>query len=197
MSLLIAGHETSGALLSWLFLALVDHPSWRKRVVEEVASVLAGRPATVDDLPSLPLLRAVIAEALRLWPPAYSLFLRQATEEVVLGDAVITPGDLVQIVPFSLHRDPRWFADPDRFDPERFLRPASWPAYAYLPFGTGPRICIGQNFALVEACVVSATILGRWEPVAVPHVPVFAPKFSLRPKGGLPMIWQPVSINQT
>jgi cytochrome P450 len=191
MSLLIAGHETSGALLSWLFLALVEHPSWRRRVIDEVTAALAGRPAEVDDLASLPVLRAVIAEVLRLWPPAYSLFLRQATEEVILRDAVIAPGDLVQIVPFTIHRDPRWFADPDRFDPERFLQPPTWPSHAYLPFGSGPRICIGQNFALVEACVVAATILNRWEPVAVPHVPEPDPKFSLRPKGGLSMTWRP------
>ncbi|TXN41220.1 cytochrome P450 [Methylobacterium sp. WL30] len=196
MSLLIAGHETSGALLSWLFLALVEHPGWRKRAVDEVSTALAGRPAGIDDLPQLPILRAIIAEVLRLWPPAYSLFLRQATEEVVLGDNIIAPGDLVQIVPYTLHRDPRWFADPDRFDPERFLKAPSWPTYAYLPFGSGPRICIGQNFALVEACVVAATILGRWEPVAVPHTPRPDPKFSLRPTGGLPMTWQPVRITR-
>jgi cytochrome P450 len=196
MSLLIAGHETSGALLSWLFLALVEHPSWRKRVVDETATALAGRPASADDLASLPILRAVIAEVLRLWPPAYSLFLRQATEEVVLSDGVIAPGDLVQIVPFTLHRDPRWFAEPERFDPERFLQPPSWPAHAYLPFGSGPRICIGQNFALVEACVVAATILSRWEPVAVPNVPKPEPKFSLRPEGGLSMTWQPVLVSR-
>lgn len=196
MSLLIAGHETSGALLGWLFLALVEHPSWRKRVIDEVAEVLAGRPATADDVAALPLLRAVISEVLRLWPPAYSLFLRQATEEVDLGHVVIRPGDLVQIVPFTLHRDPRWFPDPERFDPERFLRPPSWPAHAYLPFGSGPRICIGQNFALVEACVVAATILSRWEPVAVPRVPRPEPKFSLRPEGGLPMTWAPVPVSR-
>ena len=196
MSLLIAGHETSGALLSWLFLALVEHPAWRKRVIKEVTSGLAGRPASVDDVGSLPILRAVIAEVLRLWPPAYSLFLRQATEAVVLNDATISPGDLVQIVPFTVHRDPRWFADPDLFDPARFLQPPSWPAHAYLPFGSGPRICIGQNFALVEACIVAATILSRWEPVAVPHVPQPDPKFSLRPQGGLSMTWKSLSVSR-
>ncbi len=195
MSLLIAGHETSGALLSWLFLALVRYPAWRARLIAEVGA-LGDRPLDVDDVAALPLLRAVIAEALRLWPPAYSLFLRQATEDVDLGDAVIRAGDLVQIVPFTLHRDPRWFDEPDSFDPDRFLRPPSWPTHAYLPFGSGPRVCIGQNFALVEACVVAATILQRWEPVAVPAVPEPDPKFSLRPRGGLPMTWRRVEFSR-
>lgn len=194
MSLLIAGHETSGALLSWLFLALVQFPVWRARLIGEVAA-LGDRRLGVDDVAALPLLRAVIAEVLRLWPPAYSLFLRQATEDVALDDAVIRAGDLVQIVPFALHRDPRWFDEPDSFDPDRFLRPPSWPAHAYLPFGSGPRVCIGQNFALAEACVVAATILRRWEPVAVPGVPEPNPKFSLRPKGGLPMAWRRTGLN--
>jgi enediyne biosynthesis protein E7 len=195
MSLLIAGHETSGALLSWLFLALVRHPEWRSRLVGE-AVALGDRPLGVDDVAALPLLRAVIAEVLRLWPPAYSLFLRQATGDVALDNTVIRAGDLVQIVPFTLHRDPRWFNDPDRFDPDRFLRPPSWPGHAYLPFGSGPRICIGQNFALVEACVVAATILRQWEPVAVPGVPDPDPKFSLRPRGGLPMTWSRVKVSR-
>ncbi|WP_277600181.1 cytochrome P450 [Sphingomonas sp. S-NIH.Pt15_0812] len=195
MTLLIAGHETSGALLSWLFLALVQYPAWRARVIGEVAA-FGDRPPGVDDVAALPLLRAVIAETLRLWPPAYSLFLRQATEDVNLGDTMIRGGDLVQVVPFTLHRDPRWFDEPNSFDPDRFLRPPSWPAHAYLPFGSGPRVCIGQNFALVEACVVAATILQRWEPVAVPAVPEPDPKFSLRPRGGLPMTWRRVEISR-
>ncbi len=196
MSLLIAGHETSGALLGWLFLALVEHPDWRARVLTEVAGAVGDRGVTVEDLTALPVLRAIVAEVLRLKPPAYTLFLRQATEPVALEGFTIACHDLVQVVPYTLHRDPRWFPDPERFDPGRFLREPTWPPYAYIPFGTGPRVCIGQNFALVEACVVAATILQRWEPFAVPQSPIPEPKFSLRPSGGLPMTWREVGLSR-
>ena len=195
MSLLIAGHETSGALLSWVFLALVEHPDWRARVTAEVADAAGRRVVTVADLAALPVLRAVIAEVLRLRPPAYTLFLRQATGAVVLDGATIAHNDLVQIVPYTVHRDPRWFPDPEHFDPSRFLGEPTWPTYAYLPFGAGPRVCIGQNFALVEAAVVAATVLQRWEPVAVPQSPAPEPKFSLRPRGGLPMTWRSIGVS--
>lgn len=193
MSLLIAGHETSGALLTWLFWALIEHPWWTARIRDEADTVVGARAITAADVPKLPVLRAVVAEVLRLWPPAYSLFLRQATEPVRLDAVTIARGDLVQIVPYTIHRDPRWFADPHAFRPERFLGEATWPAHSYLPFGDGPRICIGQNFALVEACIVVATILRRWVPVSVAEAPVVEAKFSLRPRGGLVMRWARVS----
>lgn len=190
MSLLIAGHETSGALLSWAFAALADAPEWLARIHDELDSALGGRPPTAEDLSALPTTRAVVEEALRLYPPAYSLFLRQATEDVDVGGAAIREGDLVQVVPYSVHRDRRWFPEPGRFDPGRFLAAPTWPRYAYLPFGAGPRVCIGQNFALMEACLVVATLLQRVAPERRDRPPVPVPKFSLRPGGGLPMRWQ-------
>ena len=193
MSLLIAGHETSGALLSWTCAALADHPDWLARIVDELQAVLGGRQPTSDDLPRLRLTTAVIDEVLRLYPPAYSLFLRQAVEPVELDGAAIRVGDLVQVVPHALHRDPRWFADPDSFDPGRFLTAPTWPRYAYLPFGAGPRVCIGQNFALMEASLVLATLLQRWLPEKREGALVLNPKFSLRPRGGLPLRWRRLS----
>lgn len=190
MSLLIAGHETSGALLSWAFAALTHAPAWRSHVLNEIDDVLGGRLPNAEDLVGLPITRAMIEEVLRLHPPAYSLFLRQATEDVDLAGAAIQAGDLVQIVPYILHRDERWFPDPDTFDPARFLGKPSWPRYAYLPFGAGPRVCIGQNFALMEAHLVLATLLQRVVPERLEREPVPDPKFSLRPRAGLPMRWK-------
>ena len=190
MSLLIAGHETSGALLSWTFFCLTEHPEWLGKIESELAAVLGGRVPDMSDLAALKVTHAVIEETLRLYPPAYSLFLRQAVKDVDLAGVAIRKGDLVQIVPFTLHRDPRWFVKPETFNPARFLTEPSWPRYAYLPFGAGPRVCIGQNFALMEACLVTATILQRLRPIGVPNVPVPSAKFSLRPLGGLPMTWR-------
>jgi cytochrome P450 len=193
MGLLIAGHETSGALLSWLFACLARNRQWLGNAIAELERELGGRPPTVEDLPSLKVVSAVVEEALRLYPPAYSLFLRQAVCDVDVAGTIISKGDLVQIAPFTVHRDPRWFANPLDFDPSRFLEKTTWPRYAYLPFGAGPRVCIGQNLALVEACLVVATILQRCHPLPLDSMPEPDPKFSLRPKGGLPMTWLCVS----
>jgi enediyne biosynthesis protein E7 len=190
MSLLIAGHETSGALLSWIFACLSQNREWLERISDELKQVLNSRAPKIEDLSLLKTVRAVVEETLRLYPPAYSLFLRQATIDVDLAGTNIARGDLVQIVPFTLHRDARWFENPTMFDPARFLDEPTWPRYAYLPFGAGPRVCIGQNFALMEVCLVVATILQRWQPCRLDQLPALAPKFSLRPKNGMPMTWR-------
>ena len=190
MSLLIAGHETSGALLSWMFACLATEPEWLQRVSEELALVLGGNCPTPEAVVKLPVLRAVVNETLRLYPPAYTLFLRQAEEPLQLLDLPIRKGDLVQIIPYLTQRDPRFFHDSNRFDPARFLGDASWPQFAYLPFGAGPRVCIGQNFGLLEACLVAATLLQRVQPEPIPIMPEPLPRFSLRPKGGLQMRWR-------
>lgn len=193
MSLLIASHETSGALLSWIFACLAQNIDWLDRVADELKQVLNSRAPRIEDLPLLKAVHAVVEETLRLYPPAYSLFLRQATTDVDLDGTAIAKGDLVQIVPFTLHRDARWFENSTTFDPGRFLREPTWPRYAYLPFGAGPRVCIGQNFALIEVCLVLATILQRWHPCRLDQLPALAPKFSLRPKNGMTMVWRRVA----
>ncbi|SDO88006.1 Cytochrome P450 [Lutimaribacter pacificus] len=146
MSLLIAGHETSGALLSWLFACLAVCPDSLAAVQEELANVLGGEAPTPEGIASLPVLRATINETLRLYPPAYTLFLREAIEPVELLDVRLAKGDLAQIVPFTTHRDPRFFTNPDTFDPSRFLTEPTWPHFAYLPFGAGPRVNGGVKF---------------------------------------------------
>lgn len=190
MSLLIAGHETSGALLSWLFACLAVSPDSLAPVQDELQRVLGDNPVTPEVLTDLPVLRATINETLRLYPPAYTLFLREAAEPVDLLGVRLAKGDLAQIVPFTTQRDPRFFDRPDRFDPSRFLTEPTWPQYACLPFGAGPRVCIGQNFGLMESCLVAATVLQRLAPVRMEARPQPVPKFSLRPRGGLPMDWR-------
>ena len=190
MSLLIAGHETSGALLSWLFASLAHAPDWLAQVRKELGSVLGGRAPTAADLMHLPVLRAVIDETLRMFPPAYTLFLRQAHQDVDLLGIKIRKGDLVQVVPYITQRDPRFFDNPNSFDPSRFLGKTSWPQYAYLPFGAGPRVCIGQNFGLMETCLVAATLLQRMVPGEATNIPEPQAEFSLRPRGGLFQTWE-------
>jgi len=189
MSLLIAGHETSGALLSWIFSLLAQYPEACRKAQDELDAILGGRQADMSDLRELPYIRAIIDETLRLYPPAYALFTRQAIQDVDLAGVSVKAGDNIQIVPYTLHRSKRWFGEGDKFVPERFLSDATWPKYAYLPFGAGPRVCIGQNFGLMEACLVTATILQHWTPASVDTPVVTEAKFSLRPKGGLPMSW--------
>lgn len=189
MSLLIAGHETSGALMCWIFGCLAQEPGWLARVQGELSAQLGKALPAPEDLSRLPVLRAVVDEVLRLYPPAYALFQRQATDTVDLPGVTLRKGDLVQIMPYATQRDPRFFKAPDRFDPERFLHAPTWPTYAYLPFGAGPRVCIGQNFSLMEVCLVVATILQRLAPVAVAPRPDPLPQFSLRPRGGFVIAW--------
>jgi cytochrome P450 len=190
MSLLIAGHETSGALLSWTWAALAVHREWLGRVLEEIDGVLRCEEATTAHLMRLPVVRAVLNETLRLYPPAYTLFLREAVSDVPLKGVTIRRGDLVQIVPFITQRDPRFFAQPEAFDPGRFLGEVDWPAYAYLPFGAGPRVCIGQNFGLMETALALATMLQHFAPEPLAAMPEPAARYSLRPADGLPMTWR-------
>ena len=192
MSLLIAGHETSGALLSWLFACLATHPDSLAAVQDELRRVLGEALPTPEAINALPVLRATINETLRLYPPAYTLFLREATEPVDVLGIQLAKGDLAQIVPFTTQRDPRFFEDPMAFDPTRFLQTQKWPQFSYLPFGAGPRVCIGQNFGLMESCLVAATILQRMAPLPLPALPRPQARFSLRPEGGLPMQWHSI-----
>lgn len=181
MSLLIAGHETSGAALTWIFALLADHPNELERCQQEVR-----RTNNVDDMPFL---RAVVDEAFRLFPPGYTLFLRRATQDIDARGVLIRKGDLVQIVPYTTGRDPRFFDEPDAFRPERFFVPPTWPRFANIPFSAGPRVCTGQRFALKEVSIIAAELLRSFYPQLKSTFPVPEPKFSLRPKGGLPMIW--------
>ena len=189
VSLLIAGHETSGALHCWVFALLAEHPYERDEVVAEIDRELGTRAPGYSDLHRLNRVRAVVEETLRIYPPAYALFLRRAVADVDLAGVNVRAGDIVQITPYTMHHSPRWFESPEQFRPGRFLSSPSWPMYAYLPFGAGPRVCVGQNFAMMEACLVVATMLQHWLPERLADRPVPDAKFSLRPTGGLQMMW--------
>jgi len=190
VSLLIAGHETSGALLSWVFAMLAQHPAELDDLIEEIDRVVGPRDPHYADLSRLHRVRAVVEETLRLYPPAYALFMRRATRDVDLAGVEVKKGDIVQITPFILHRSSRWFESPAQFMPQRFLAEPTWPRYAYLPFGAGPRVCVGQHFGLMEACLIVATLLQHWRPCRLEQLPRPDPAFSLRPRGELLIEWR-------
>jgi cytochrome P450 len=162
MTLFLAGHETTATALTWTWYLLARHPKVEARLEDELHRVLGGRTPTAADLPSLPYCEMVVREAMRLYPPAPG-FTREPIEDVMIGGYEVPKGSLVTVATYALHRDPRFFDDPERFDPERFA--PGWeeriPRYAYLPFGGGPRICIGNGFAMTEARLILATIAER------------------------------------
>ncbi|WP_413662111.1 cytochrome P450 [Microbulbifer sp. CNSA002] len=181
-SLLIAGHETSGATLSWLFLLLSQHQNIQKKVQNEIDRALGEAPVSYESLKKLPYLNAVIQETLRLHPPAYALFCRRAIKDVDVGGVLVKKGELVQLLPYVTQRDSRWFENSDCFYPERFINDKSWPKYAYFPFGAGPRICIGQSFGMMEVALTAATVLQKLSLSTAETSINGIPRFSLRPE---------------
>jgi cytochrome P450 len=194
VNLFAAGHETTSNALTWTWYALAQNPDIEARLHEELDSVSAGRTPTLADLPSLPYTEMVIKESLRLYPPVWALNARLTLADVNLGGYRIPRKSRVFISPYALHRSARFFADPLRFDPERFLpeNEARIPRYAYFPFGGGPRICIGSSFALLEARLILAAIAGRWRLTLAPgHDVEPEALITLRPKHGLRMQLHP------
>jgi cytochrome P450 len=159
ITLIAAGHETTANALSFAFYLLSKHPEAWRLIVDEVSGVLGDRPMELSDLPRLPYVQRVVQEALRLYPPVW-IFERDALEEDTAGPYRIPKGSIVGVCPFVLHRNPRYWDNPEGFDPDRFLpeNEKLRPRYAYLPFGGGPRTCIGNQFALMEMAVVLATV---------------------------------------
>ena len=189
MTLLLAGHETTANTLTWTWYELGKNPAALARLEEELHTVLGGRTVTTDDLPNLPWTAAVLDEAMRLHPPAYQTG-REATEDVTLGDHRFPKRSIVIINIRGIHRRPDYFAQPLAFRPERMLPEVkkARPRHHYLPFGAGPRVCIGQHFALMEAQLCLATMVQAARVRPLPsHVPP-EPLVTLRPKGGLPAI---------
>lgn len=158
-----AGHETTANALSWTWYLLAKHPDVEAKLHDELRQVLNGRTPTAEDLPNLPYTRMVFEEALRLYPPVHSIS-RMAVAEDWMGGVRIPPRSNITISPWVIHHNPQLWPDPDRFDPERF-RPEAIAArhrFAWLPFGGGPRICIGMQFAIAEAQVILATLAQRY-----------------------------------
>lgn len=189
ITLLTAGHDTTATALSWTFYLLSRHPEQRARVIDEIARVAGDRPLTLAQLGELPWTEAVVKEAMRLYPPIW-LIARSVEEPDSIDGFTIPKGAMIFLCPWVSHRRPDIFEDPERFDPGRFVdgADAQIPKYAYFPFGGGPRICIGNNFALLKTRLVLATLLQRYLPDPVPDHPVeIRPQITLRPKHGLHM----------
>ena len=189
MTLFIAGHETTSQMLSWTWYALSRNPAVEARLHEELHGVLAGRAPEVGDLQRLPYLQAVMNESLRLYPPAYILA-RTAIEPCQIGGYDMPVGATILISQWVTHRDPRFYDDPDTYRPERWLDGLMQrlPAGAYFPFGDGPRRCIGQGFALMEAAIVIAMVAQKFRLQLVPgHEVVPEPLVTLRPRQGIRM----------
>lgn len=164
MVFLAAGHETTATALTFALYLLGRHPEQQARVRAEAEEVLGGRPATAADLAQLPVITMVAKEALRLYPPAYA-FARQAVAEDEIDGHVIPAGALMLISPWATHRHPEFWPDPERFDPDRFTRGAEADRhrYAWLPFGGGPRACIGTHFSVLEIVAVIAPIVPAFD----------------------------------
>lgn len=192
MTLFLAGHDTTAGVLPWVWYLLARHPDAEGRLVAELERELSGRTPTADDLPRLAFTQMVVKETLRLYPQAYVLFARVAAEDVELGGYRIRRGSQVYPAPYMIHHDARWFPDPEKFEPERFQpeRFDKLPSCAWIPFGAGPRACIGAAFATMELVLITATILQRARLSLAPEQgdPEPMPLFSLRPKGGLRMV---------
>lgn len=189
MTIFLAGHETTANALSWTWYLLASAPDEERRLHDEVDSVLAGRLPTVADLPRLRVVEQVVTEAMRLYPPAWIIG-RRAIGEYAVGNYVLPPRTIVLLSPYVLHRDPRYFAEPDCFRPQRWTPEfrQALPPFAYFPFGGGARRCIGEAFAWMELVLVVATIAQRWRMRLVPGHPVAPqPVVTLRLKHGLRM----------
>jgi cytochrome P450 len=185
LTIFLAGHETTANALSWTWHLLALNPDTEARLHAELATVLAGRAPTADDVPRLPYTRAVFAEAMRLYPPAWTIG-REPLEPFEAGGYRIRAGSVVLVSPWLVHRDPRWWPQPERFDPERWSpeRETEQPRFAYFPFGGGPRKCIGEGFAWTEGILVLATLAQRWTLRHAPGAEVGRePLITLRPTG--------------
>jgi cytochrome P450 len=185
LAFIVAGHETTALTLSWaLYLCAFDQ-TVQDRARSEAQSVLSGRTATAQAVASLPFTRMIIDEALRLYPPA-ALVSRTALKSDTLGGRAIRPGDTVILPIYALHRSHQLWPDPDSFNPDRFADRKQIQRFTYLPFGDGPRICIGASFAIQEAVIILATLLSRFHFTPVPGKqpdPVMI--LTLRPQGGV------------
>ena len=190
ITLFIAGHETTALALTWTFYLLARNPEVESRLTEELRDVLGERAPTVADLPALKYAENILKEAIRLYPPVFA-FGREAVNAFEIAGQPIPVKSQILIFPYVVHRDPRYFPDPEHFKPERwteeFVR--QLPRFAYLPFGGGPRACLGNSFAMTEALIILAIIVQQCRLKLAPQKPIKPrPSVSLRPEHGIKMI---------
>lgn len=185
LTFIVAGHETTALTLSWALYLCAFDPDVQKAAQAEAQAVLGDRAATSADVVRLPLIRRIVDETLRLYPPAGFLSRTAQAADTLMGCEIL-PGDTVILPIYALQRHHAYWPDPDRFDPSRFADPKAIDRFAYLPFGDGPRICIGANFAVQEAVIILATLLSRFRFGLVPgKIPRPVMILTLRPEGGV------------
>jgi cytochrome P450 len=184
VTLFLAGHETTANTLAWTFYLLAKHPEVAAKLTEVLDRVLGGRKPTLQDLGQLTYTEWVIKEAMRLYPPAWALNIRTPQVDVEIDGYTIPKGSSVFISPYVMHHDPRYFAEPEAFKPERWANDfeKTLPRYVYFPFGGGPRVCIGNSFAMMEARLILADIAQQFE-MTVADTVVPQPLITLRPCG--------------
>jgi cytochrome P450 len=188
MTLFLAGHETTALALTYAWYLLSKYPDIERRLHAELKQVLGGRPPTMADVPRLVLTERILKETMRLYPPVYVIG-REATRDTELAGYPMPAGTQVAMPQWAVHRDARWFANPEGFDPDRWAAEGSdRPQYAYFPFGGGPRICIGNHFAMLEGVLLLATIAQRTRLELRPGMRLeLQPAVTLRPRDGVPM----------
>jgi len=194
VTLLVAGHETTANALTWLWYLLDRNREVAERVRAELHSVLDGRAPAAEDLPRLAYTQRAIQEAMRLYTPIWAI-VRNVARDAEIGGFAVEAGSRVVVSPYAVHRHPEFWDEPERFRPERFepARSAARHPYAYIPFGGGPRVCIGQHLASLEALVITAVLAQEWRLALVPGHPVeMDPGITLRAKHGLRMTLEPV-----
>jgi enediyne biosynthesis protein E7 len=193
VTLLLAGHETTASTVGWTLNLVGQHPEVRKRLHDEASAVYGDRRPSYADLPKLRYTHMVLEEAMRLYPPVWILP-RRALRDDEVGGYHVPAGADVLICPYLLHRHPRYWPEPDRFDPERFDPdvPSDRPRYAHIPFGAGPRFCVGNHLGMMEATFIISALMRdlRLEKAPGSHVRP-EPMMSLRLGGGLPMLVRP------
>ncbi len=188
ITLFTAGHETTSNTLTWTFHLLSRHPEIQEKLFGEVDNVFVSDSVTLDEIKQLTYTEMVIKESMRLYPPAWTLSPREASKDIVVGEYLIPKGKQIFSSPYVNHRNPRYFANPDMFNPERFSpeNEKLIPKHIYIPFGTGPRICIGQSFAMMEAKIILASIIKRFRirPGSTKEIESL-PQITMSVKGGL------------
>jgi cytochrome P450 len=191
MTIFLAGHETTANTLSWTWYLLALNPEAERKLHAELDSVLQGRLPTPEDLDKLEYLQLLLWESMRLYPAVWAIN-REVVDEVEIGGHTFRPGDTIMMSQYVMHRNPAYYDRPEEFRPERFEGDfmKTIPQFAYFPFGGGPRVCIGNNFAMMEAALIIATVGQRFGlRLADGHPPVeLEPLITLRPKNGLSMV---------
>ncbi len=190
LTIFVAGHETTASAMTFIWYVLSHYSAWEARLHAELAEVLGGRTPTDADLPKLQVTRRIVEESMRLYPPAPGISARIAKEADEICGVRIPKGGIISIASWVLHRHRSLWDNPETFDPDRFLpeRSAGRPRFAYLPFGGGPRVCIGQMMAMNEATLILATLAQRFRLRLRPGYPVvIQQRVTIRPRDGLPM----------